>query len=51
MAFKMINMWLIELFIAGMAALSILYVVKSKKRFGDRIEAVDEAKKAVEEGY
>ncbi|TYQ16720.1 UNVERIFIED_CONTAM: putative membrane protein YhfC [Acetivibrio alkalicellulosi] len=49
--YKKVNIWLVELFIALVAALAILNVIKSKKRFGSKIEYVDEAKKAIEDGY
>ncbi|MCX7842217.1 MAG: YhfC family intramembrane metalloprotease [Clostridia bacterium] len=46
-----VDIWLVELFIAVGAAIGIMYTIISKKRFGDKIDAEDEAKKAVEEGY
>jgi uncharacterized membrane protein YhfC len=48
---KGLHLWLIELVIAVFALCSILYTKNAKKRFNDKIEAVDEGKKAIDEGY
>jgi len=48
---KSVNLWLIELVIAIFALSSILYTKYAKNRFNDNIEAVDEGKKAIDEGY
>lgn len=50
-AYAKVPHWLIELFLALVAAAGLLYVFRAKKRFGDRIEAEDEATKALKEGY
>jgi hypothetical protein len=46
-----VHFWLVELSIALFAIVGLLYIITSKKRFGDKIEAVNEATKALEEGY
>lgn len=51
LAYLKVNYWLIELFLAIVAVGALVYVHGSKRRFRDRIEVVDEAHRALEEGY
>lgn len=51
LGFLKVNYWLVELFIALFAAGGLVYVFKARKRFGDKIEAEDEAQKALKDGY
>ena len=46
-----VNYWFVELFIGLFAVSGVIYIVLSKKRFGDKIEAEDEAQKALKDGY
>lgn len=46
-----VHFWLVELSIALFAIAGIIYIITSKKRFGDKIDAVNEAAKALEDGY
>lgn len=45
------SMWLSEWLLAVVAVISLVYIAGSKRRFGDKLEAKDEALQAVEEGY
>lgn len=51
MAYKGVNLWVVELIILLFAIISIIYILNAKKRFKDNMEALDEGKKALEEGY
>ncbi len=45
------SIWLTELLMAMVAMLSLFYVLDARRRFGNKLEAKDEARQAVEEGY
>lgn len=45
------SIWLTELLLAAVAMISLVYIIGVHSRFGDQLEAKDEASQAVEEGF
>ena len=45
------SIWLTELLMTIVALLSLFYIFRARKNFGDKLVAEDEARQAIEEGY
>lgn len=46
-----VNVWLIEAMVAVFAVGSLIYIIKAKKRFGDKIHPVEDDTEALESDY